>query len=238
MTSRQAAILRAVVREYIRTGEPLGSVQLAERAEFPWSSATIRAECADLEEEGFLSSPHTSAGRIPTTSGYRYYVDHWIERTPNRNASAQLRRVTARDPIADLHFARVLAHALAHLSGTLAVVALRETAAQEAGLGYLLRMREFVEAQAGEDLERLLNAIVDAPAVFDDLSHEGPAVFIDGENPAVESARMSMVVTSPRSRSGHTIVAALIGPVRMPYNRYWRILRAFEQTVGHSLPSL
>jgi len=234
MTPRQASILRAVVREYIRTGEPLGSVQLAEREEFPWSSATIRAECTDLEEEGFLSRPHPSAGRMPTTSGYRYYVDHWMERTPNRTASAQLRRVAERDRIADTRFARALAHALAHLSGTLAVVALRETAAQEAGLGYLLRMREFAEPRVGDDLERLLDVIVDAPAVFDGLSDEGPVVFIDGENPAVESERMSMVVTSPRCRSGHTVVAALIGPVRMPYNRYWRILRAFEQTVGHS----
>lgn len=236
MTPRQATILRSVVREYIRRGEPVGSVQLAERTEFPWSAATIRAECAGLEEAGFLSHPHTSAGRIPTTSGYRYYVDHWIERTPNRTASAQLRRVAERDQTADIRLARALAHALAHLSGTLAVVALRETAVHEAGLGHLLRLREFAEPRAGDELERLIDAVVDAPAVFDALAEEGPAVFIDGENPAVESEWMSMVVTSPRGRSGHTVVAALIGPVRMPYNRYWRILRAFEQTVGHSLP--
>ena len=75
LTERKAAVLRALVHSYIRTGEPVGSEALAALASLGVSSATIRNELAALEEMGFLTQPHTSAGRAPTDLAYRYYVD-------------------------------------------------------------------------------------------------------------------------------------------------------------------
>jgi heat-inducible transcriptional repressor len=72
---REREVLRAVVQEYITTGGPVGSHQLSRKAEFDVSSATLRNVLADLEELGFLEKPHTSAGRVPTDRGYRFYVD-------------------------------------------------------------------------------------------------------------------------------------------------------------------
>ena len=72
---RKIAVLRAVVDEYVRSGEPVGSETIAERSALGVSSATIRNELAALEELGYLTHPHTSAGRIPTDAGYRKYVD-------------------------------------------------------------------------------------------------------------------------------------------------------------------
>jgi heat-inducible transcriptional repressor len=73
--ARKLAVLRAVVDEYVRSGEPVGSETIAERSGLGVSSATIRNELAALEELGYLMHPHTSAGRIPTDAGYRKYVD-------------------------------------------------------------------------------------------------------------------------------------------------------------------
>jgi heat-inducible transcriptional repressor len=75
LSARKAAVLRAVVEAYVQTGEPVGSETVAERAGLGVSSATIRNEMAALEELGYLTHPHTSAGRIPTDAGYRHYVD-------------------------------------------------------------------------------------------------------------------------------------------------------------------
>ena len=75
MGQRKVAVLRAVVEEYVRSGEPVGSETVAERSGLGVSSATIRNELAALEELGYLTHPHTSAGRIPTDQGYRKYVD-------------------------------------------------------------------------------------------------------------------------------------------------------------------
>jgi heat-inducible transcriptional repressor len=76
LDERKAAILRAVVEEYIETAQPVGSGHVAAAPGVDVSSATIRNEMAQLETEGYLSQPHTSAGRIPTEKGYRFFVDH------------------------------------------------------------------------------------------------------------------------------------------------------------------
>lgn len=77
LSQRKEKILAAVVEAYIKTGEPVGSKGLAELLGV--SSATVRNEMADLVMRGLLEQPHTSAGRIPTDSGYRYYIDHLME---------------------------------------------------------------------------------------------------------------------------------------------------------------
>ncbi len=76
LEARQKVILKAIVDDYIATAEPIGSKALLERNNFNLSSATIRGEMAELEENGYLIHPHTSAGRIPTDKGYREYVDN------------------------------------------------------------------------------------------------------------------------------------------------------------------
>lgn len=79
LTERQRLILKAIVDDYIRSAEPVGSRSISKREGIGFSPATIRNEMADLEELGYLEQPHTSAGRIPSTLGYRYYVDHLIK---------------------------------------------------------------------------------------------------------------------------------------------------------------
>jgi heat-inducible transcriptional repressor len=81
LDERKAAILRAVVKEYIDTAQPVGSAHVARIGELQVSPATVRNEMAQLEREGFLAHPHTSAGRIPTDKGYRFFVDD-IRSTP------------------------------------------------------------------------------------------------------------------------------------------------------------
>ena len=76
LDDRKTAILRAVVQEYITTAQPVGSTHVADAPGVGVSSATVRNEMAVLEQEGYLVQPHTSAGRIPTDKGYRFFVDH------------------------------------------------------------------------------------------------------------------------------------------------------------------
>ena len=75
LTERKKKVLRSVVDLYIRTAEPVGSKAITELPDMKFSSATIRNEMADLTAMGYLEQPHTSAGRIPSASGYRLYVD-------------------------------------------------------------------------------------------------------------------------------------------------------------------
>ena len=77
LDERKKKILQAVIRNYLETGEPVGSRTISKYTDLNLSSATIRNEMADLEEMGYILQPHTSAGRIPSDMGYRLYVDEW-----------------------------------------------------------------------------------------------------------------------------------------------------------------
>jgi heat-inducible transcriptional repressor len=102
MDDRKAAILRAVIEEYIATAQPVASSSITRTAGLGVSSATVRNEMNELEREGYLAQPHTSAGRVPTDLGYRFYVDQM--RAPGRLATREEQAVS--------HFFRDTHHAL------------------------------------------------------------------------------------------------------------------------------
>ncbi len=79
LSDRKMKILHAVIKNYLETGEPVGSRTISKYTDLNLSSATIRNEMADLEELGYIMQPHTSAGRIPSDKGYRLYVDMLME---------------------------------------------------------------------------------------------------------------------------------------------------------------
>ena len=84
LSDRQREILRRVVEEYVSSGQPVGSRRLLEGSELGVSPSTVRSEFAELESRGLLTHPHTSAGRIPTEDGYRYYAELLLERPESR----------------------------------------------------------------------------------------------------------------------------------------------------------
>ena len=79
LNDRKKQILQAIIEEYIQTAEPVSSNAIVQKYNLDYSSATVRNEMADLEKEGFLDKPHTSAGRIPSAKGYRFYVDELLK---------------------------------------------------------------------------------------------------------------------------------------------------------------
>lgn len=97
LTERKLTILKAIIQNYLETGEPVGSRTLSKYTDLKLSSATIRNEMADLEDLGYIFQPHTSAGRIPSDKGYRFYVDLLMEKKNRRSVNVRmlfLRRLT------------------------------------------------------------------------------------------------------------------------------------------------
>jgi heat-inducible transcriptional repressor len=115
LTDRQELVLRKVVEEYLEAGAPVGSKSLA--AEVRWGPSTIRHELANLEELGLLAHPHTSAGRIPTEAGYRYFVDRLL---PQRDTAPKLSLSLVRRELDEAM--RVTTEALSQVTNLLAIV--------------------------------------------------------------------------------------------------------------------
>ena len=112
LDERKKKILQAVIRNYLETGEPVGSRTISKYTDLNLSSATIRNEMADLEEMGYILQPHTSAGRIPSDKGYRFYVDAMMEEKQRETVELQEMLVERQDKMETLlkQVARVLAH--------------------------------------------------------------------------------------------------------------------------------
>src|SRR5881392_2176597 len=90
LTERQRALLALVVEEYVASGQPVGSRHLVEHGGLSVSPSTVRNELAELEARGLLTHPHTSAGRVPTDRGYRFYAGELLSRTDPRPAAFPL----------------------------------------------------------------------------------------------------------------------------------------------------
>lgn len=120
---RKQAILNAVVIEYVRAAEPVGSEMLVHRYPLGVKSATVRNELAEMSDLGYLEQPHTSAGRIPSDSGYRYYVDRLIVHKEPEPDSKQKVQIIARDGDALQTMLRDTARVLSRISQLLSVAA-------------------------------------------------------------------------------------------------------------------
>lgn len=92
LTNRQLQVFQVIVDDFIASGQPVGSRQISKKEEISFSPATIRNEMADLEDMGFLEKPHTSAGRVPSEKGYRFYVDHLLKPQNITNHDMQMLR--------------------------------------------------------------------------------------------------------------------------------------------------
>jgi len=118
LSARQELILRKVVEEHVEAGQPVGSKVLATDSEVGWGPSTVRHELAMLEEHGLLAHPHTSAGRVPTDAGYRYFVDRLLPADSGRGPGLSLELVRSEVDAA----MRATTEELSHVTSLLAIV--------------------------------------------------------------------------------------------------------------------
>jgi heat-inducible transcriptional repressor len=121
LSERRQRILELVAEEYLRSGKPIGSKAISERDDVVWGASTVRNEFAALEAEGYLTHPHTSAGRIPTDRGYRFYADALLANTPvnAEEAPPEIEITRMRREVEDAM--RETTHALSKVTDLLAV---------------------------------------------------------------------------------------------------------------------
>ena len=154
MDQRKWRVLRAIVDDYIQTAEPVGSRTVARKYDLRVSAATIRNEMADLEDMGYLEQPHTSAGRVPSDKGYRFYVDTLVVGVePAATDAEAVRQVLAFKAARMDHLVRQAAHLLSEATDCLAVATQPEGGGERlAGLQVVpLRGREAVVVLVGDD---------------------------------------------------------------------------------------
>lgn len=229
MDERTQDILSTVVREYIRRAEPIGSEWLAGNFDFGIASATMRQELARLDETGYLTQLHTSAGRIPTDKGYRFFVDLLLleERHRHERLLRALMQQTEALERERQDIMRVAAQWLGEHSHNLAFAGFDPLYAF--GFKQLLRQPEFGEVQYLAQALSLFENIEERIAeLVDRVPADETSVFIGRENPLREARQWSMIV-GQFERDGAPGVVAIAGPTRMDYDRNFALVEAVRR---------
>lgn len=217
MNSRQEAILEAIVREYTESGIPVGSLSIAERYSFPFSPATIRAEMSELERMGYLTHPHTSAGRIPTEKGYRHFVDmlEGERQLLARRGLVAQKRLQAFEN----NFTKRLDNASQVLSEITQNMGFAGTLDEiySHGLGRLFSYPELLlperATKTAELIDNLSYLLRELPTDLETRT------YIGSEVPIGKTAGCSVVVTKFVSPDGRRGYLGIVGPTRMSYEK-------------------
>ena len=221
LTERQEEILNRIVEEYAETASPVGSVTLAKL--FQVSPATIRAEMARLEAMGLITQPHTSAGRVPTDAGYRYYVNH-LEETAEpemgRGTHALEVRIMSQTR-ADATIKGVV-DVLTELTGNLGLATIGEQL-YLAGISRLFMQPEFNDTRRVQAVAKLLDNL--EPWLREAAPGEALNIFIGHENPIGKTSDVSLIISSFKSPYSDRSYIGVLGPTRQNYSRVTTLVR-------------
>ena len=227
LSERQEGLLETVIEEYIRLAQPISSQHLEERYDFGVSPATIRNELQALSEGGYLKQPHTSAGRVPTDKGYRFFVDG-VSKKEKLQASKKWEDVFEKEVTDALEFAAHTAKTLASESSGLAAMYVEGTSLFfKEGWEDMLQEPEFEEQESIKSFSRFLNDFEKNIATMS--SQEDMQVFIGKENPFSKVTDFSIMIAECSFPEHGKLRVALLGPKRMEYPKNIHLLHSFSR---------
>lgn len=230
MTERQQSILQAIVEQYAEVASPVGSSLLAKV--FGVSSATIRAEMAELERKGFITHPHTSAGRIPTDKGYRFYVNNLENMEPKTERRAEKALATrAGHGAVPEHAIRNTVDTLVELTHNLGLATIGDQLYMS-GLSNLFGQPEFMNGGQVREVARLLDNL--EPWLNEAAPNQPLSVYIGQENPIGRSAGCTLIVSRFRSPFSDRSYIGVLGPTRQSYRDVMTLVRRAGQTLEES----
>jgi len=236
MNERQQQILAAVVKEYTETGMPVGSNILADRYKFNVSTATLRSDMAQLEEEKLLFQPHTSAGRVPTDAGYRYFVEEIMpERELSKKEQQAMQKELLQLRAQNTRLTRTTAKLLSTLSGNVAISGRPDSDDFfECGLRTLLEEGKDADMDELCQMAEALDYIDEkCDVIMKELGSNETKIFIGEENPISDAKNYSMVV-SRYDVDGEEGIVALIGPKNMKYEKNKSLINYVKKILGSS----
>jgi heat-inducible transcriptional repressor len=232
MTERQQQILSAIVEQYAEVASPVGSSLLAKV--FHVSSATVRAEMVELERLGLIAQPHTSAGRVPTDRGYRFYVNsvNGEQRglTEGRAEKALSSRVTSGGlPERTI---RNAVDTLVELTHNLGLATIGNQLYMS-GLSNLFGQPEFMQNGQVQQIASLLDNL--EPWLYEAAPNEPLSVYIGKENPVGRSAGATLIISRFRSPYSDRSYIGVLGPTRQQYRDVMTLVRHAGEALEEAL---
>ena len=233
LTERQTQILKAITDEYIESAGPVGSGNLVEKYKLSCSPATVRNEMVRLTEEGFLQKPHTSAGRIPTPMGLRYYISNLMkeQEVPVFQEVAIKQRLWQER----FQFEKLLhqaALALADVTSNLSLALSTEGHLAYAGAVKILEYPEFYDIEVTRTVLNLLDHQDLLQELFAKAVSDADVHILLGEETSLSNFETCGVVFSRFDSGKHSGTISVLGPCRMKFDKIVPVVRYFGKLLG------
>lgn len=235
MTERQQKVLSAIVEQYAEVASPVGSNLMAKL--FNVSSATIRAEMAELERLGFIAQPHTSAGRVPTDKGYRFYVNNLNEigetglNLPERRGEKAL-ATRVQQAGAPERTIRNAVDTLVELTHNLGLATISNQLYMS-GLSNLFGQPEFINSIQVQQVASLLDNL--EPWLREAAPNKPLSVYIGQENPIGRTAGCTLIIGRFRSPFSDRSYIGTLGPTRQSYREVMNLVARAGQELEEAL---
>ncbi len=232
MNPRQHSLLKIITQEFIRTAQPVSSKYIAEAGAFDLSGATIRNEMADLEKQGLIFHPHTSAGRMPTEKGYQFFVKNFlIDEQPSKAQQHALENAMADFRSFDTQAIKNLAKQMAEFSDSTVFVAFARNDFYYTGLSNLFSQPEFAQHQLVHQLSNVIDHLDKSIGQIFNKIEATVDIAVGSDNPFSQDC--SSVMTKYRT-AGQEGIVGILGPQRMDYQNNFNLIK-FSQSLINNL---
>lgn len=229
LTSRQKQLLCLAIQEYVQSADPVGSNSLVKKYKLKISPATVRNELAELEKRGYMSQPHTSAGRIPTEKAYQYFVDKYLEYRKIIKLEKALKQIL--DNSIYEQGVKNVAKLLSQLSGQAIIIGFKFNHAYYTGLSNLFRQNEFQQYRKIINLSATLDRMDDLVGKIFDGMEKDVDVYIGHQNPFGNQS--SLVISRFKYQDREPGILGLLGPLRMDYNKNYSLVRQTQEVINN-----
>jgi len=227
LTSRQKQLLCLIINDYVNTAEPVGSSSLVNKYKLKMSSATIRSEMNELEKRGYLVKPHTSAGRMPSEKAYDWFVEKHLEYAKSIRLEKVIEQLMKKAVYEQA--VKNVAKLLAQLSGQAVIVGFKFNHAYCTGLSNLFRHPEFQEYGQVVNLTTTIDRMDDLVGQLFDEVEDDVRILIGHKNPF--GTHTSLVISRFKFADREPGVIALLGPMRMDYNKSYSLIREAKEVI-------
>lgn len=230
MNSRQEQLLYLVIENYIKTAEPVGSKFLVKQENLEWSEATVRNDLRTLEEEGYLSHPHTSAGRIPTFDGYRHYINSLkLDRARINSKDEKKVNDILTGEIQDFeNGVKTLAKGLADISEEAIIYSFGPNKVYYTGLSNLFGKKEFEEPDLVINVSAVFDHCEEMLKDFSEIVIDDPKFFFGEEHPFGND--LSVLATRVCKEKKDMLI--VVGHNRMNYKRNYTLIQKISDILN------
>ncbi|MFH1537233.1 MAG: hypothetical protein ABID45_04545 [Patescibacteria group bacterium] len=231
MNDKKQAFLRLIIEEYVKTAKPVGSKYIVEKCKLKVSPATVRNYMASLEEEGYITHPHTSAGRFPTEKGFNFYIENFLtDNEVDKEYILIIDKILKNKELGVEEKIKNTAKSVAEFTNQAIVLSLNPNSYYYTGISNILKKPDFADLDVIYSLSEVVDQLDEVMGSISKFVTNKVEIFVGKDNPFSENC--SVILTPYSLDKDIKGVLGILGPIRMDYSKNYSLIKYLNNTIN------